>query len=92
MKVEKVTKSIELTEMLKVEFQELTIRLNTIISLLAISLPMEFNQQEKIELLSRLGLTPKEIAKILGTTNNTVNVALTRARRGRKLIAKKNPK
>jgi hypothetical protein len=33
-------------------------------------------QLEKIELLGKVGFGPKEIADFIGTTNNTVSVAL----------------
>jgi transcriptional regulator len=39
-------------------------------------LPKEVNQARKIEVLSNVGLTPTEIASILGTTPNTVSVTL----------------
>lgn len=56
-------------------------RLDAIIRLMAISLPKEINQTKKIEILSGVGLTPKEIAEILGTTSNTVSVTLSGIRR-----------
>ncbi|MGE0501255.1 MAG: sigma factor-like helix-turn-helix DNA-binding protein [Rhizobiaceae bacterium] len=39
------------------------------------------SQKEKILFLGRVGLGPKDIADILGTTPNTVNVALSTARK-----------
>jgi len=39
-------------------------------------------QREKIETLSGIGFQPKEIADILGTTSNTVRVALVNIRKG----------
>lgn len=38
-------------------------------------------QREKILFLSKAGLPPKEIADILGTTANTVSVALSKSRK-----------
>ncbi len=38
-------------------------------------------QKEQIKLLDRVGFQPKEIAELLGTTGNTVNVALHSIRR-----------
>ena len=40
--------------------------------------------KEKTILLNTVGLAPKEIAELLGTTPNTVSVALSAARRSRK--------
>ena len=39
------------------------------------------SQKEKILFLSKAGITPKDIADILGTTSNSVNVALSNARK-----------
>jgi len=39
------------------------------------------SQKEKILFLGRVGLATKEIAEILGTTTNTVSVALSNARK-----------
>lgn len=55
---------------------ELLIRLQA--HLAVIDLP---SQKEKILFLGRVGLGPKDIADILGTTPNTVNVALSTARK-----------
>jgi DNA-directed RNA polymerase specialized sigma24 family protein len=60
---------------------EVTQRLDTIIRLLAGSVGMGRPQRERIALLSGAGLPPREIAQILGTTSNTVRVALTGIRR-----------
>ncbi len=43
----------------------------------------DVGQDLKIERLSRCGFTNVQIASILGTTSNAVNVGLHRARRGR---------
>jgi hypothetical protein len=48
----------------------------------------EVDQKAKAEQLSRCGLTSAEIAKLLGSTVNAVNVALHRARKTHK---KKKP-
>ncbi|MGE3366820.1 MAG: sigma factor-like helix-turn-helix DNA-binding protein [Rhizobiaceae bacterium] len=39
------------------------------------------SQKEKILFLGRVGLAAKDIAEILGTTTNTVSVALSNARK-----------
>ena len=70
--------------------QEVVIaRLGTIIKLLAMSVAEGKTQTEKIRILSAAGLAPKEIAEILGTTPNTVRVALSGLR---KRIKKASPK
>ena len=51
-------------------------RLDRIFRLLVLVATQEKSQRERVELLSLVGLRPSEIADILGTTPNTVNVAL----------------
>ncbi len=41
-------------------------------------------QTKQISKLNSLGFQPKEIAEILGTTPNTVNVALSKLRKSKK--------
>jgi DNA-directed RNA polymerase specialized sigma24 family protein len=60
---------------------EITERLDTIIRLLAGSIGIGRPQRERIALLSGAGLPPREIAQVLGTTSNTVRVALAGIRR-----------
>ena len=66
--------------------KEVADKLDTLIRLTAIGLFGEGDktQKEKIELLSTAGLNPKEIADLLGTTPNTVNVTLSRLGRRKK--------
>jgi DNA-directed RNA polymerase specialized sigma24 family protein len=40
-------------------------------------------QNEQIVLLNRVGFQPKEIAALLGTTGNTVNVSLSNLRKAK---------
>jgi CRP-like cAMP-binding protein len=47
-------------------------------------------QREKIAFLSKVGLTPKAIADILGTTSNTVSVALAKMKKGATASAEGN--
>jgi len=56
--------------------EEITRRLDRIIQLLVFWMTEEKPQIERIRLLSSVGFGPAEIARILGTTANTVNVAL----------------
>ena len=60
---------------------EVADKLDTLIRLTAIGLFGDKTQREKIELLSSVGLQPKEIADLLDTTANTVNVALSGIRK-----------
>lgn len=68
-------------------------KLDTLIRLTAIGLFGDKTQREKIEMLSSAGMQPKEIADLLGTTANTVNVALSgiRKKKGKKKAVKKKP-
>ena len=56
-------------------------RLDMIIRLLAASIAADKPQRERIRLLSSAGLAPQEIAHALGTTSNTVRVALVGIRK-----------
>ncbi|MBK8457829.1 MAG: sigma-70 family RNA polymerase sigma factor [Phyllobacteriaceae bacterium] len=57
-------------------------KLDTLIRLQAHLAVSNLNsQKEKILFLSRAGISPREIADLLGTTANTVNVALSNARK-----------
>jgi DNA-directed RNA polymerase specialized sigma24 family protein len=65
-------------------------KLDTLIRLQAHLAVSQFDsQKDKILFLSRAGLPPKEIADILGTTSNNVNVALSTARKAGVLKAVK---
>jgi CRP-like cAMP-binding protein len=66
------------------QIKELIARLDALIALLSMTLPKETSQMDKIKLLSDAGLVPRDIAKVLGTTPNTVSVALSKLRRGTK--------
>jgi hypothetical protein len=61
----------------------LTKKLDTLIRLLALSITEGKKPVEKIKLLGRADLPPKEIASILKTTANSVRVALHRERHGK---------
>lgn len=45
-------------------------------------------QGDQIALLERIGFSPTEIADLLGTTRNTVNVALSNLRKGKQKRSK----
>lgn len=65
-------------------------KLDTLVRLVAVGVCGEGTQKEKIKVLSTAGLEPKEIASILGTTPNTVSVALSSLRRDAKKKAAKS--
>ena len=56
-------------------------RLEVLVKLSALQLGKDLTASEKIILLYKIGQTPKEIADILGTGNNLVNVRLSQARK-----------
>ncbi len=59
---------------------ELTMFESKLLRVLALQLVQGRQQPEQIDLLSRASFKPTEIASILGTTPNTVNVALSKQR------------
>ena len=68
-------------------FEELMLaKLDSLLRVVTVSATQGMKQGEQIALLDRVGFPPKEIADLLGTTRNTVNVALSnlRKKRGRK--------
>ncbi len=60
-------------------------KLEVLIRLTAIGLCADKSQKEKIQILDSAGLPPKQIAEMLGTTPNTVSVALAGLRKERKI-------
>lgn len=63
---------------------ELDQKLDVLIRLVAIGVCGDRTQREKIGMLGMAGLSPKTIADILGTTSNTVSVALSNLRKEKK--------
>lgn len=72
--------------------ESITERMDLIIQLIAIGLADGKKQKDQIRLLAGAGLKPKRIAEILGTTPNTVNVAMSNLRREKLLRGKQNGK
>ncbi len=65
-------------------FEELVLaKLDNVLRVLTVSVTQGMKQTEQIALLDRLGFPPKEIAALLGTTSNTVNVALSTLLKGK---------
>ncbi len=63
------------------QYKGLDKKLDTIIKLLALqAVGSKAKANEAISALSRFGLQPKDIAEILGTTANSVRVALSTTR------------
>ena len=63
---------------------ELLIEIKKMNKLLALNLTKDQPQNDKILTLSNAGFKPKEIADLIGTTSNTVRVALSRMKKGEK--------
>ena len=61
----------------KKDFKELSKKFDIIIRLLAVQSIENKKGKEAIYLLSRVGFQPKKIAQLIGTTPNTVRVALS---------------
>ncbi len=79
-----------MTDKKPTELKDLLTQIKITNKLLAVQLKGEMNQQELIGQLSTTGATPKEIAELLNTSPGTVNVALSRLRKGKSKKAKKN--
>lgn len=64
-------------------------KMDTLIKLVACGLVADKSQREQIEMLSRIGLPPKEVAGLIGTTSNTVSVILAGLRKTKKKSKRK---
>jgi len=67
----------------KLSFEEMAVRLLGMLVVKGIP-SKELSQVHQIAVLNRAGLPPKEIAEIVGTTANTVRVALVTIRKSEK--------
>jgi len=63
-------------------------KLDMLVRLTAIALIDGKRQRDQVRLLSIAGMSPKEIADLIGTTSNTVNVALTSLRKAKRMNLK----
>ncbi len=63
------------------QYESLSAKLNTLIRLVALSIIADKKRLEQFIILSNAGFKAKEIAEIVGTTPNTVRVALSRIRK-----------
>lgn len=64
--------------------QLISAKLDAIIKLMVFSMSEGKSQTEQVRLLSAAGFQPKEIARTIGTTPNTVRVALSNLRKQRR--------
>lgn len=64
--------------------QQILDKLDLMIKLLAVGVIRGKEVREQIVTLSRMGISNKDIALILGKTQNTVNATLSQARKGDK--------
>ena len=71
------------------QFKILSEKLDTLIKLTAINALKGKNLTDQVEILSEIGVQPKEIATIIGTDPNTVSVLKSRVKR-RKAKKSKN--
>ncbi len=65
-------------------FNTLEQKVDILIRLIASGMVNGKPQNEQIEILSKAGIKPTEIAKIIGTTPNTVRVALSAIRKAKR--------
>jgi len=63
--------------------KEIIERLDKLIRVVALTGMKELTSTQKIALLSQAGFGPKEIAEIIGTSQNVVNVRLSEMRRAK---------
>lgn len=70
--------------------KEVLRKFDTVIKLLTISSLKGEKQLEKIKILSGEGLPPKEIADLIGTSANTVSVALNKIKNKPKSLKEEN--
>ena len=69
-------------EMGEKQFKEIISKMDLIVRLLALNIVKDLPvQKDKIITLSSFGFGPSEIAKLLGTTPNAVNVTLSEMRK-----------
>jgi DNA-binding CsgD family transcriptional regulator len=66
------------------QFNEIRERLDKLIRIVALFGTKDLTSTERIYLLNQAGLAPKEIAEIVGTTQNVVNVRLSERRKRRR--------
>lgn len=75
------------------QLNEILQRLDALIKIVALSSMRDMTSTAKIALLSQAGFAPKDIAEILNTSQNVVNVRLSEMRKGKaeEISKKKEP-
>jgi DNA-directed RNA polymerase specialized sigma24 family protein len=63
--------------------KEITERLDKLIRIVALTNMKDLTSTQKISLLSQAGFSPKEIAEMIGTSQNVVNVRLSEMRKAK---------
>jgi hypothetical protein len=63
------------------QFRAIVSKLDILIRIVALSNTKGLTSTDKISLLNQAGLAPKNIAEIIGTSQNVVNVRLSQMRR-----------
>lgn len=66
------------------QFEEINEKLEKITKLLALQLSSNKNNTEFMKSLASAGFKPKEIARLIGTTPNTVSVSLHKIKKGKR--------
>jgi len=66
-------------------------KIDLLVKLTTLNVVKDKDYKEQVKLLSSVGLKPKEIADLLGTTPNSVRVTLSRIRKGKGKIKKDEP-
>jgi len=59
-------------------------KIDVLVRLSALNIIKDKEYTEQVELLSSVGLQPKEIADLLGKTSNSVRVTLSRLRKNKR--------
>ena len=59
-------------------------KLDQILRILVLNATRDLKQRDQIDLLDKVGFTPKAIADLWGTSSNTVRVELVTVRKSRK--------
>lgn len=71
-------------------FEELILfKVDSLLRVQTLAATRGMKQGEQIAFISRAGFQPKEIAELIGTTSNTVSVALSKLKKGAASRAKR---
>lgn len=71
------------TNRTEVLLEEISLKLDRILYAMALEAMKNKQQKDQIALLSEFGYQPKDIARLLNTTSNTVSVTLSQIRKKR---------